>query len=103
MPDNCETCDGTRGVPGNENRVDGLVVCDYCHVDMIKEEEALHMKLKRGMYIGPDDADKGKTALVKEFGDRVEVQFDDLAHPKAYGWHTFPKGDWEITAEDPDE
>jgi hypothetical protein len=30
--DNCELCHGTRGgVPGNENRVDGKVICDYCH------------------------------------------------------------------------
>lgn len=30
--DNCQICLGSRGgVRGNENRVDGLVVCDYCH------------------------------------------------------------------------
>lgn len=29
--DNCEACRGQRGgVPGNENRVDGRVLCDYC-------------------------------------------------------------------------
>lgn len=29
--DNCEACGGRRGgVPGNENRVNGYVLCDYC-------------------------------------------------------------------------
>jgi len=31
-PDNCEVCKGTNcGVKGNENIVDGIVMCDYCH------------------------------------------------------------------------
>lgn len=35
--DNCEICGGTRGgVLGNENRVEGVVMCDYCHADNIK-------------------------------------------------------------------
>lgn len=30
--DNCQVCRGARGgVKGNENRLDGIVVCDYCH------------------------------------------------------------------------
>ncbi|AFU86738.1 hypothetical protein D869_gp176 [Caulobacter phage CcrRogue] len=34
--DGCEVCNGSRGgVPGNENVVDGKVVCDYCHVDIM--------------------------------------------------------------------
>jgi hypothetical protein len=29
--DNCQICGGYRGgVPGNENRIEGLIVCDYC-------------------------------------------------------------------------
>lgn len=37
LPDKCEMteCCGA-GVRGNENRVDGLVMCDYCHVDYRK-------------------------------------------------------------------
>lgn len=32
--DRCEACSGERGgVPGNENIVDGKVLCDYCHAD----------------------------------------------------------------------
>jgi hypothetical protein len=39
MRDGCEVCGGTRGgVPGNENRIDGKRVCDYCHADMRKEK-----------------------------------------------------------------
>lgn len=30
--DNCQVCGGVKGgVPGNENHVNGMVVCDYCH------------------------------------------------------------------------
>lgn len=33
-PDRCEVCHGARGgVRGNENRVDGKIMCDYCHAD----------------------------------------------------------------------
>jgi hypothetical protein len=29
--DNCRVCEGTSGgVPGNENIVHGVVICDYC-------------------------------------------------------------------------
>jgi len=42
MADNCEICDGLQGVPGNENRVDGLVVCDYCDAMMTREESWLN-------------------------------------------------------------
>lgn len=43
--DNCQVCLGeSGGVLGNENRIDGLVVCDYCHVKMsnglVKSPEA---------------------------------------------------------------
>lgn len=32
--DNCEVCHGAKGgVRGNENRINGKVVCDYCHAD----------------------------------------------------------------------
>jgi hypothetical protein len=32
----CEVCGGLRGgVPGNENIVGGVVMCDYCHADHI--------------------------------------------------------------------
>lgn len=33
--DNCETCDGRDGVRGNENIVDGVVMCDYCHANTL--------------------------------------------------------------------
>lgn len=32
--DACEICQGRRGgVKGNENRVHGRVMCDYCHAE----------------------------------------------------------------------
>jgi len=32
--DNCQACNGARGgVRGNENVIDGVVLCDYCSVD----------------------------------------------------------------------
>lgn len=35
-PDGCQICAGTRGgVPGNENLINGISVCDYCRVDML--------------------------------------------------------------------
>lgn len=33
--DNCEICHGTKGgVEGNENVINGVVVCDYCHTNV---------------------------------------------------------------------
>ena len=44
LPDNCQVCLGeSGGVRGNENRIEGLVVCDYCHV-----------KISNGMAKSPD-------------------------------------------------
>jgi hypothetical protein len=35
--DNCSRCKGERGgVRGNENWVDGVLLCDYCHADQMK-------------------------------------------------------------------
>ena len=33
----CQICRGTRSsVPGNSNIINGIVVCDYCHADMMR-------------------------------------------------------------------
>jgi hypothetical protein len=33
-PDNCQVCHGDNGgVKGNENIIDGIVMCDYCHME----------------------------------------------------------------------
>lgn len=38
--DGCEICKGEKGgTPGNENIINGQVVCDYCHADMIEARE----------------------------------------------------------------
>lgn len=34
--DACQVCHGTRGgAPGNENIVNGVVMCDYCHAETV--------------------------------------------------------------------
>jgi hypothetical protein len=44
--DKCEICHGFRGgVRGNENRVDGIVMCDYCHATIAAYQA---IKEKRG-------------------------------------------------------
>lgn len=36
--DSCQSCYGTKGgIPGNENVVDGQVLCDYCHAEKMKK------------------------------------------------------------------
>jgi hypothetical protein len=36
LPDKCQVEGCCRqGVRGNENRIDGRIVCDYCHYQMI--------------------------------------------------------------------
>ncbi len=39
LPDNCEMPNCSRqGVRGNENIVDGIVMCDYCHAKVMRNE-----------------------------------------------------------------
>ncbi|HEV8364597.1 MAG TPA: hypothetical protein VGQ52_13870 [Gemmatimonadaceae bacterium] len=36
-PDDCSRCHGERGgARGNENVVDGVLLCDYCHADDLR-------------------------------------------------------------------
>lgn len=36
--DKCERCKGEKGgTPGNENIIDGQIVCDYCHAEMMDD------------------------------------------------------------------
>ncbi|KKN71258.1 hypothetical protein LCGC14_0423010 [marine sediment metagenome] len=38
--DNCEVCKGVKGgVRGNENIIDGVVMCDYCHAEQMNKEK----------------------------------------------------------------
>jgi hypothetical protein len=35
--DACEICLGRNGgTPGNENNIDGVVMCDQCYIDTLK-------------------------------------------------------------------
>lgn len=37
--DACQVCKGEKGgVPGNENIVDGIVMCDYCFAEKYRKE-----------------------------------------------------------------
>jgi len=40
LPDECEIegC-GRGGVRGNENIIDDKIVCDYCHIQQLMDEE----------------------------------------------------------------
>jgi hypothetical protein len=43
--DACEICKGERGgVPGNENVVEGVTMCDYCHAERMMDREEIEMK-----------------------------------------------------------
>lgn len=36
--DNCEVCKGEKGgTRGNENVIDGVVTCDYCHAEQMEK------------------------------------------------------------------
>lgn len=38
-PDNCQVCFGDHGgVRGNENIINGIVTCDYCHCDQMDKD-----------------------------------------------------------------
>lgn len=51
-----------------------------------------------GTYTGTTALLAGKTALlrVEENSNFVKAQFDDRTLAVAYGWHTFPKSDFNI-------
>lgn len=41
LPDNCEIEGCSRqGVRGNENIIDEKIVCDFCHIQQLLDEEA---------------------------------------------------------------
>lgn len=43
-------------------------------------------------YIGPEPTLRGKGALIQPSryeSRQVQAQFDDIAHPLAFGWHPF--------------
>lgn len=45
VSDNCQVCKGSEGgVNGNENIIDGVVLCDYCSVKYDDLKEALNLK-----------------------------------------------------------
>ena len=51
--DDCEFCNGNRGgVPGNERRLDGKIICDHCHDDEMERDRIIqygHHHYDRGI------------------------------------------------------
>ena len=46
--DKCQVCLGAQGgVPGNENIIRGVVICDYCHA-LARENEVAKTALEKG-------------------------------------------------------
>ena len=40
LPDRCEVCHGdSGGVRGNENVIDGIIMCDYCTVERERDDQ----------------------------------------------------------------
>ncbi len=38
--DKCQICHGNKcGVPGNENIIEGVILCDYCSAERMKFDE----------------------------------------------------------------
>lgn len=70
MMDKCEFCKGTKsGVPGNENVIDGVIVCDYCSSLLWKMEN------------------HGKNAVAKMLSKLEEqrVYWENQECPRDYG------------------
>jgi len=72
--DNCSRCKGLKGgEPGNENIINGKVLCDYCHADDMEMEERLRGRFHKMM------ADTDLTAPHAKLGDLYElISLDDL-------------------------
>ena len=40
IKDSCKICNGSKGgIPGNENIIHGILMCDYCHAEQLKKEK----------------------------------------------------------------
>lgn len=71
---------------------------------MIIGQEPCIGKLRRGVYVGPNQILKGTTALIKDSTTPgyVGVQFDTV-QKYMYGWHSFRATDFEFDKEVDDE
>lgn len=78
MIDNCEVCNGRNGgVRGNENVVNGVVTCDYCHADDLAASKQC-IRTTDCSYIGANDEFHGLRGLVKVYADgHAEAKFRD--------------------------
>jgi len=66
--DACQICHGAKGgVPGNENIVDGVTICDYCHAERKPAQPDNNPMDTHGLIVEWDDEDRFFVARIKEF------------------------------------
>lgn len=81
--DACEVCNGRNGgVPGNENRINGVVTCDYCHADDVARVDRSRARTVNRFadchYIGCNEEYHGMKGLAKVYLDgHIEAKFRD--------------------------
>ena len=62
-----------------------------------KRQKRLRGKTLQVVYVGPDAEHKGHTALGRLVATNViEVQFTNIAHKHAYGWHPYNAAHWAL-------
>jgi hypothetical protein len=67
------------------------------HVVVIAGTDRPTSELSHGTYLGPDEALKGKDALVsKNKAGSWVAQFDDVDTGKGYGWWAMPDAEWNF-------
>lgn len=85
--DKCQMCRGQRGgVPGNENHAHGLIVCDFCHADLIRVERAVRAETL---------AAAAKIARLTKGGFTANIR----TSPKEQEMIRDPDGPWVLNAE----
>lgn len=85
--DACEECNGTKGgTPGNENIIDGRVLCDYCHGDL-KRRPSICFFCGEPMD-GPHEADCPQSAPPSQAENRGEGAIRDEWFARYGVWGT---------------
>ncbi len=79
--DKCDVCHGRNdGVLGNENVVNGVIMCDYCHADMLADEARRKARtvnrIAECCYIGGNEEYHGIRGIVRIYLDgHLEAKF----------------------------
>jgi hypothetical protein len=96
--DNCEICGGEKGgVPGNENIVDGVRMCDYCHATLLQQagklEEIQGLVREKKIEFAPQDRVEALDAYIDKFLQAIEI-------PQAWVSDESCVGDFPLEEED---